>query len=77
MTNSSDLACFGTNFFASFQLSPPMNLFQAPPLVLALRLKKKKKNHYWYLQVYGLISVPLSFSWLQENTRLYHGRRRV
>jgi hypothetical protein len=38
---------------------------------------KKKKNHYWYLQVYGLISVPLSFGWLQENTRLCHGRRRV
>jgi hypothetical protein len=24
-----------------------------------------------------LISVPLSFGWLQENTRLCHGRRRV
>jgi hypothetical protein len=48
-------------------------------VVLALRLKfkKKKENHYWYLQVYGLISVPLSFGWLQENTRLCHGRRRV
>jgi hypothetical protein len=31
---------------------------------------KKKENHYWYLQVDGLISVPLSFGWLQENTRL-------
>jgi hypothetical protein len=38
---------------------------------------KKRENHYWYLQVYGLISVPLSFGWLQENTRLCHGRRRV
>jgi hypothetical protein len=38
---------------------------------------KKRKNHYWYLQVYGLIFVPLSFSCPQENTRLYHGRRRV
>jgi hypothetical protein len=24
-----------------------------------------------------LISVPLSFGWLQKNTRLCHGRRRV
>jgi hypothetical protein len=38
---------------------------------------KKRKNHGWYLQVYGLISVLLSFGWLQENTRLCHGRRRV
>jgi hypothetical protein len=38
---------------------------------------KKRENHYWYLQVYGLISVPLSFGWLQDNTRLCHGRRRV
>jgi hypothetical protein len=37
--------------------------------------KKKKKNDYWYLQ--DLLSVPLSFGWLQENTRLCHGRRRV
>jgi hypothetical protein len=28
---------------------------------------KKKKNHYWYLQVYGLISVPLkSFKKIQD-----------
>jgi hypothetical protein len=47
-------------------------------VALALRLKlKKMENHYWYLQVYGLIYVPLSFGWLQENARLYHGRRRV
>jgi len=40
-------------------------------VALALRLKlKKRENHYWYLQVYGLLSVPLSFGWLQENTRL-------
>jgi hypothetical protein len=38
---------------------------------------KKKENHYWYLQVYGLISVPLSFGCPRENTRLCHGRRRV
>jgi hypothetical protein len=38
---------------------------------------KKRENHCWYLQVYGLISVPLSFGWLQENTRLCHGRRKV
>jgi hypothetical protein len=24
-----------------------------------------------------LVSVPLSFGWLQKNTRLCHGRRRV
>jgi hypothetical protein len=47
-------------------------------VALALRHKsKKRENHYWYLQVYGLIYVPLSFGWLQENTRLYHRRRRV
>jgi hypothetical protein len=38
---------------------------------------KKRKNHYWYLQIYGLIYVPLSFGWLQENTRLCYGKRRV
>jgi hypothetical protein len=38
---------------------------------------KKRENYYWYLQVYGLVSVPLSFGWLQENTRLCHGRRIV
>jgi hypothetical protein len=36
---------------------------------------KKRENHYWYLQIYGLIYVPLSFGWLKENTRLCHGRR--
>jgi hypothetical protein len=44
---------------------------------LGIAAKKKKENHYWYLQIYGLISVPLSFGWLQENIRLWHGRRRV
>jgi hypothetical protein len=38
---------------------------------------KKMENHYWYLQVYSLISVPLSFGWLQKNIRLCHERRRV
>jgi hypothetical protein len=38
---------------------------------------KKRENHYWYLQVYSLISVPLSFGWLQKNTRMCHGKRRV
>jgi hypothetical protein len=47
-------------------------------VALALWLKfKKRENYYWYLQVYGLLSVPLSFGWLQENTRLCYGRRRV
>jgi hypothetical protein len=40
-------------------------------------LIKKRENHYWYLQVYGLIFVPLSFGCLQKNTRMCHGRRRV
>jgi hypothetical protein len=36
-------------------------------VALALRLKlKKRENHYWYLQVYGLVSVLLSFGWLQK-----------
>jgi hypothetical protein len=38
---------------------------------------KKRENHYWYLQVNGLISVPLSIGSLQKNIRLCHGRRRV
>jgi hypothetical protein len=38
---------------------------------------KKWENHYWYLQIYGVIFVPLSFGRLQENTRLCHRRRRV
>jgi hypothetical protein len=47
-------------------------------VALALWLKfKKKENHYWYLQVYGLIYVPFYFGWLQKNTRLCHGRRKV
>jgi hypothetical protein len=47
-------------------------------VALALQFKlKKRENHYWYLQVYDLIYVPLSFGWLQKNTRLCHGRRRV
>jgi hypothetical protein len=40
-------------------------------------LIKKKENHCWYLQVYGLISAPLSFGRLQKNTRLCHAKRRV
>jgi hypothetical protein len=48
---------------------------RARSLGTAAQIKKKKKNHCWYLHVYGLISMPLSFGWLQENTRLYHGRR--
>jgi hypothetical protein len=46
-------------------------------LVLQLKLKKNWENHYWYLQVYGLISMPLFFGCLQKSTRLCHGRRRV
>jgi hypothetical protein len=47
-------------------------------VALALRLKSKIWEHlYWYLQVYGMIFVPLSFGCLQKNTRLCHGRRRV
>jgi hypothetical protein len=47
-------------------------------VALALRLKSKIWEHlYWYLQVYSMIFVPLSFGCLQKNTRLYHGRRRV
>jgi hypothetical protein len=50
---------------------------RARSLCTAAQIKKKRENHYWYLQVYGLISMPLSFGWLQEHTRLCHGRRRV
>jgi hypothetical protein len=46
-------------------------------ITLTMRPNKKKENHCWYLQVYDLISVPLSFGWLQENIILCHGRRRV
>jgi hypothetical protein len=39
-------------------------------VALALQLKlKKKENHCWYLQIYGLISMPLPFGWFQENTK--------
>jgi hypothetical protein len=40
-------------------------------------LIKKRENHCWYLQVYGLIYVPLSFGCLQKNTKLCHARRTV
>jgi hypothetical protein len=47
-------------------------------VALALWLKSKIWEHlYWYLQVYDIIFVPLSFGYLQKNTRLCYGRRRV
>jgi hypothetical protein len=43
-------------------------------VALALRIKLKLwENLYWYLQVYGLISI---LSCLQKSTRLCHGRRK-
>jgi hypothetical protein len=38
---------------------------------------KKNREPLLVFTGYGLISVPLSFGWLHENTRLYHGRKRV
>jgi hypothetical protein len=46
-------------------------------VALAAQIQKKRENHCWYLQIDGLMSMPLFFGWLQENTRLCHGRRRV
>jgi hypothetical protein len=40
-------------------------------VALALRLKSKIWDHlYWYLQIYDMIFVPLSFGCLPKNTRL-------
>jgi hypothetical protein len=48
---------------------------RACSLGIAAQIKKKWENHYRYLQVYGLISMP--FDCLQKNTRLCYGRKRV
>jgi hypothetical protein len=42
---------------------------RARSLGTTAQIKKKKENHCWYLQVYGLISMPLPFSWFHENTK--------
>jgi hypothetical protein len=50
---------------------------RARSLGIAAQIKKIWKHLYWYLQVYDMIFVPLSFGCLQKNIRLCHGRRRV
>jgi hypothetical protein len=50
---------------------------RAHSLGIAAQIKIKRENHYWYLQVYNLIFMSLSFGCPHENTRLCHRRRRV